>query len=242
MEFNIKKGATLPYLELDYIIDGQTYLNYSNSNLSDLVVQLYMKNVETDIYKIAGGSANYDEENNKIYYQFTSKNTSSIGRYEVELKVINNNNQEVIPLKEKLFVNVLESISIPDLCCGPNQNINPEPIPPSPAAPGIYYGKVNNETINSGDISSLTFYNTNEGNGFYVTEPTGLGYGYILVPTTISQPTGFRDSTGGCYGFNVPINNIGTINLVDTNGFLVTYNIYRTFYSFNGEVNIWLCS
>lgn len=242
MEFNIRKGATLPYLEVEYIKDGSTDFNYSNLNLDGSIIKLYMKNVETDIYKIAGSNAIFDSENKKIYYQFSKKNTSSNGRYEVELKIDNSQGLQTIPLKEKLFVNVLDSISIPDLCCGPNQNINPEPIPPSPAAPGIYYGKVNSETITSGDISSLTFLNTNEGGDLYVTQPSGLGYGYILVPTTISQPVGFRDSTGGCFGFNVPVNNIGTINLVDANGFLVTYNIYRTFNSFNGEVNIWLCS
>jgi hypothetical protein len=136
----------------------------------------------------------------------------------------------------------LDSFSNSDFCCGPNQNVNPEPIPPMPAAPGIYYGKVDKTSITNIDVSSLTFENTNQGGNLYVTVDIGIGYGYILVPTSISQPTGFRDSTGGCYGFNIPINNVGTINLVDTNGFLVTYNIYRTFNKFNGEVNIWLCS
>jgi hypothetical protein len=145
-----------------------------------------------------------------------------------------------ILLRDKIYINVLDSFSDSDFCCSPNQNINP--IPPTPSPPGIYYGKVNNPTINSGDISSLTFLTTPTGVNFYITQPEGNGYGYILVPTTITQPIKFRDSNSGCNGFIIPTNNIDTINLVDTEGFLVTYNIYRTYYKFNGEVDIWLCN
>lgn len=239
MEFNIRKGATLPFLEIDYIKDGTTDFNYVNTNLSGSIIKLYMKNVETNIYKIAGSEATFDEKNNKIYYQFTKKNTSSLGRYEVEIKIDNENGNQIIPLREKLFVNILDSMSNSDFCCGTTQNTNPSPLP---IINGIYYGKVNNQTITTNDISGFTFLNTNVGVDLYVTQPAGLGYGYILIPTTFNQPTGFRDSTGGCFGFNVTTNNIGTINIVDANGNLITYNIYRSFYSFNGQVNIWLCS
>jgi hypothetical protein len=201
-----------------------------------------MKDVDTGIYKIAKATANYSTENNSIYFQFSKKNTGSVGRYEGEFKIETEQGVIELPLKEKLFINVLESFSNTDFCCGTDQNINPEPIPPSPAAPGIYYGKFINPTINSGDISSLTFFNTNDPTDSYVTFSSGNGYGYILIPNNLNQPNGFRDSLSGCNGFNIPTNNIGTINLVDTNGFLVTYNIYRTYYIFNGSANLWMCS
>jgi len=242
MEFNIKKKSTLPYIEVDVIKDGRTDYNFIGTDLTDSTIYFYMKDVETGVYKIAKASATFSSDNNSIYYQFSKKNTGNVGRYEGEFKIETDQGIIDLPLKEKLFINVLDSFSNSDFCCGPNQNVNPEPIPPMPAAPGIYYGKVDKTSITNIDVSSLTFENTNQGGNLYVTVDVGIGYGYILVPTSISQPTGFRDSTGGCYGFNIPINNVGTINLVDANGFLVTYNIYRTFNKFNGEVNIWLCS
>ncbi len=242
MEFNIKKKSTLPYIEVSVIKDGRTDYNFIGTNLTDSTIYFYMKDVETGVYKIAKGSASFSPENNSIYYQFSKKNTGDIGRYEGEFKIETDQGIIDLPLKEKLFINVLDSFSNSDFCCGPNQNINPVPIPPTPAAPGIYYGKVNKDSITNIDISSLTFENTDEGGDLYVGVDPGLGYGYILVPITISQPTGFRDSTMGCNGFNIPTNNIGTINLFDENGFLVTYNVYRTFNKFNGSVNIWLCS
>lgn len=242
MEFNIKKKSTLPIIEVDMLKSGRLDYRYNNTDLSTATIYFYMKDIENGVYKIAKANAVFSSENNTIYYQFSKKNTGTPGRYEGEFKIETDQGIIDLPLRDKIFINVLESFSNTDFCCSTGQNINPTPIPPTPAAPGIYYGKVNKETINSGDITSLTFLTTSSGNGFYVEVPAGLGYSYILVPTTISQPTGFRDSTGGCFGFNVPTNNIGTINLADTNGFLVTYNIYRSYFSFNGLVNTWLCS
>jgi len=242
MEFNIKKGATLPYIEVDYIKDGRTDFGYDKSNLSGSTIYFYMKNIDTGVYKVARASATYDSENYKIFYQFSKKNTSDVARFEGGFKIDTEDGLIDLPIKDKIFINVLNSISDSNFCCGPNQNINPEPIPPMPASPGIFYGKLNSETLSIGDISSLTFINTNNPTNTYVNIPGELGYGYIVIPNDLTQPTEFRDSTGGCFGFNIPTNNIGTINLVDANGFLVTYNIYRTFFSFNGQTNIWMCN
>lgn len=242
MEFNIRKGATLPYIEVDYIKDGRNDFGYNKTDLSASTIYFYMKNIDTGFYKVAKASASYDNENYKIIYQFNKKNTSDVARYEAEFKISTEDGVIDLPLRDKLYVNVLNSISDSNFCCGPNQNINPEPIPPTPAAPGIYYGKLNSETLNIGNVSSLTFINKTSVTNDYVSIPSGLGYGYVVVPIGFAQPTGFRDSTSGCFGFNIPVNNIGTINLVDANGFLVTYNIYRTFFSFNGQTNIWMCN
>jgi len=127
--------------------------------------------------------------------------------------------------------------------CGPTPTPTPTPSStPVPDELGIYYGKFSGTTITSGDVTSLTFIYTNDPTDSYVTYPTGLGYGYILVPISLPQPTGFRDSTSGCSGFNIPTNGVGQIIILDGGGFPVTYNIYRTFYDFNGEVDCWLCS
>lgn len=237
MEFFIRKNSTLPVLEVNLVKDGRLDFNYINSNLTNSTIYFSMMDVETGVYKIINGVCELNQETNSVYYQFTKKNTLRTGRYLCEFSFGTDQGIINLPLKDKLYVSVNESFSDSNFCCGVNQNVKPQPAPP-----GIYYGKVNSTGITSGDISLLTFVNKSSGEGYYVTQPQGNGYGYILIPNYLSQPNGFRDSTSGCFGNNVPINNIGTIKIYDTNGVLITYNIYRTFFSFGGQVNIWLCS
>jgi hypothetical protein len=112
---------------------------------------------------------------------------------------------------------------------------------PIPAAPGIYYGKFSGATITIGNIGNLIFMNTNDPRESYVPFGLGKGYGYILIPQSIPQPNEFRDSETGCSGNYIPINNKGSIVIVDTNGFPITYNVYRTYFTFNGSVFCWMC-
>jgi len=76
----------------------------------------------------------------------------------------------------------------------------------------------------------------------YVEFNVGLGYGYILIPTSLAQPSKFRDSLSGCNGFVIPTILNGQITIVDGGGFPVTYNIYRTYFNFNGNIYSWMCS
>lgn len=120
--------------------------------------------------------------------------------------------------------------------------ITPTPSP-VPAPSGIYYGKFSGSTITSGEaISNLTFLTTNDPTNNFVTYPLQDGYGYILIPISLPQPTGFQESSSGCSGFNIPTNNIGTLIIIDINGFPITYNTYRTFFSFGGMIDCWLCN
>ena len=123
----------------------------------------------------------------------------------------------------------------------PTQTLTPTPTP-LPSLPGIYYGKFNNTTITSANTGSLTFVTTNDITNTYVTFSAVNGYGYVLIPITLPQPTNFKDSNTGCTGNDVPTNNIGTVVVLDANGFAITYNIYRTFFPFNGQLFCWLCS
>jgi hypothetical protein len=129
----------------------------------------------------------------------------------------------------------------PTICKSPT----PTPTPTTsllPSLPGIYYGKFSGATITSGDVSSLIFTTTNNPTNNFITLPIGSAYGYILIPSLLPQPTGFRDSDDGCSGNNIPINNIGIINILDTNGFVIEYKVYRTFFSFFGQIDCWLCN
>ncbi len=108
----------------------------------------------------------------------------------------------------------------------------------------IYWGKFSGVTITSGDTTLLLSAYTNSVVETYVDLPASSSsdYGYIIIPTGITQPTQFRDSNAGCFGDNIPINNIGQVIIVDKNGFAITYNIYRTFFPFAGSVNVWMCT
>jgi hypothetical protein len=263
MEFNIKKGATLPFIEVNLIKDGRSDYKYTDSNLIGDTIYFYMKDVETGFYKISNSIATFSTINNTIYYQFTKKNTNTVGRFEGGFKVYSDQGLIELPLREKIFINVLESISNVDFCCGPNKNINPvvtpTPVPPTPTptitptptspptptpnANGIYYGKFTGTTITSGQvISNLTTLYTNSAVNSYVDVPYGSGYSYILIPIGFAQPSNFVNSTNGCDGLTAPMNNIGQIIINNVNGTPVTYNIYRSYYNITGQLNIWMCS
>ena len=125
----------------------------------------------------------------------------------------------------------------------PTKTPTPTPTPtnsPIPESSKIYWGKFSGTSITSGDTSLLSSGYTSNPTNSYRTF-SGSGYGYILVPTGLTQPNEFRDSSTGCNGFNIPFNNIGTIFIVDANGFSINYNVYRTFFPFAGTVNVWLC-
>ena len=170
MEFNIRKNATLPYLEVNLIKSGRLDFRFKDTDLTTTTIYLYMKNVDTEVYKIAKGVCIYDAEKNSIYYQFTKKNTNDVGRFEVEFKLSNNDGDIILPLKEKLYINILESFSNSDFCCGPNvvtPVITQTPIPPTPTPtptptpipgpepPKFYYGKFTGTTVTSGDVINL---------------------------------------------------------------------------------------
>jgi hypothetical protein len=116
MEFNIKKKATLPFIEVDLIKDGRTDYNYTKTSLVSSTIYFYMKNIETDKYKVLKGISVFDEVNYKIYYQFTKKNTSEEGRYIGEFRIYNDQGLVELPLREKLFINILPSFVDPDFC------------------------------------------------------------------------------------------------------------------------------
>lgn len=109
---------------------------------------------------------------------------------------------------------------------------------------GIYYGKFSGATITSGDVITFTYVATNNPTNNYVSFPSTPNSinGYILIPTFLPQPSEFRDSSVGCSGSNIPINLIGQLIIPDINSYPITYNIYRTYWSFAGQVDCWLCS
>ena len=127
----------------------------------------------------------------------------------------------------------------------PTRTVTPTPSvsPLGPESPKIYFGKFSGTSITSGQTSNLSSgYTSNPVNSAVVLPSGSSGdYGYILIPTGLTQPSEFRDSSAGCLGSLIPFNNIGTIIIVDANGYSITYNVYRTFFPFAASVSVWLC-
>jgi hypothetical protein len=77
-----------------------------------------MVNIETGIEKILTKPAGFVEKvfvnpdadpEYYIYYQFTNFDTNMVGRYEGQFMLKNNDGVLILPIREKLFINVSES-------------------------------------------------------------------------------------------------------------------------------------
>jgi hypothetical protein len=254
MEFNIRKKATLPYLEVDLHKSGRLDYNLKNTNLSGSTIFLYMKNVETGVYKIAKGVCVYSQQNNSIYYQFTKKNSSEAGRFEVEFKVSNNQGEIILPLTEKLFVNVLDSFSNGDFCCGKNKNetaiITPTPVIPTPTpvtpTPTPTPTPINDNVTfwssyngippydNSTVVSFNTIANATDAENLICSFFPGGPYFYgFYINTSTPIGLGFQVPYGGSGNFIVSYNgtspsylNYNTYWVVtDNNGYVIEYTL-----------------
>ena len=67
MEFNIKQKATLPYLEVNLIKDGRLDFNFKKTNLTGATIYFYMKDVETNIYRVAKGVCVYSSDLGSVH-------------------------------------------------------------------------------------------------------------------------------------------------------------------------------
>ena len=126
----------------------------------------------------------------------------------------------------------------------PTKTSTPTPTPSAntPESPKIYWGKFSGSSITPSNTTLLSSgYTSNPTNSFR-SIPSGFSYGYIIIPTGLTQPSEFRNSNIGCSGNNIPFNNIGTIIIVDANGFSITYIVYRTYFQITDGFDVWLCS
>jgi hypothetical protein len=119
MEFFINKNATLPKLKLELIKDGRNDFNKFHDKIQNANITFTMTDIVTGVKKIACKSAGIEEvlpKNNCIceeyylVYQFTTKETSVAGRYaaQFEIDFLDGSGTLIVPIREELFVNVLE--------------------------------------------------------------------------------------------------------------------------------------
>lgn len=119
MEFHINKNATLPILKLELIKDGRNDFNKFHDKIQNANITFTMTDTITGVKKIACKPAGIEEvlpKNNCIceefylIYQFTQKETSVAGRYAAhfEIDFLDGSGILIVPIREELFVNVLE--------------------------------------------------------------------------------------------------------------------------------------
>jgi hypothetical protein len=118
MEFNIRKNATLPVLKMQVVDDGRGGLDSFSNLIETSSLYFSMIDVDTGSYKIYMSPAGFvektfEEPNAKIeyyiYFKFLKKHLNRVGRYQGEFVLKTEDGTLVIPIREKLFINVLDS-------------------------------------------------------------------------------------------------------------------------------------
>ena len=129
MEFFIRKNSTLPTLKVQIIKDGRLNFREFDHLISGSTISFSMWDENNNIPYIVKRPAHVevditDETNYYVYYQFTSHETRKIGGYAGEFTISNEQGELNLPLREKLYVYIMDSISVPDLCCRSNRGEN----------------------------------------------------------------------------------------------------------------------
>jgi hypothetical protein len=124
MDFFIKRNATLPVLKLQVVKDGRSDYNSFMKTIELSAIFFSMIDTETGVPKISSRPAGFVEKTfldpnaepeYYIYYQFTSKDTNRVGRYEGQFMLRNDDGVLILPIREKLFINIQESFIADDL-------------------------------------------------------------------------------------------------------------------------------
>src|SRR5574343_10371 len=112
MEFFIKKNATLPKLRFALSYDGRNDFNDMES-LTGITITFSMNDVDTGFMKIVDSPCLIELIDGEYYltFQFTKNKTKKIGRFEGSFKLTNDNGIIKLPIKEKLYINIVDSFA-----------------------------------------------------------------------------------------------------------------------------------
>ena len=125
MEFFIKKNATLPVLKMQVVKDGRAgYLELMQA-LEVSTIFFSMVEVGTGIPKVVsapceivslilpeGASTEY-----YIYFKFSKYDTDTVGRYQGQFLIKNDEGNLILPIREELYINVQDSFISETACC-----------------------------------------------------------------------------------------------------------------------------
>lgn len=115
MEFYIKKGATLPILKFKIVKDGRSdfhrFYNYVNTD----ALYFSMREYQTKIPKVTSRNAKFTQSNVDgeyyIEYQLKHFDTNKVGRYEGQFYLKTDEGAIIFDLKDKIYINVVDSIT-----------------------------------------------------------------------------------------------------------------------------------
>jgi len=121
MEWFIKQNSTLPIFQVEISKNGRSDFNF-NQNLSDSPnVYLSLYDSINQVYRVtssqcyitsSASTTNSDDITYYVNYQFTNRETKKTGRFELQLSIKDDYDDLVLPLSEKIYVNVIDSFSI----------------------------------------------------------------------------------------------------------------------------------
>jgi hypothetical protein len=125
MEFYIKKNATLPLLKMQIVKDGRSGYQQLMEMLETSTIYFTMIDVYSGIAKIVSAPADIvnlilpegSDSEYYVYFQFTSRDTDTVGRYEGQFLIKNEEGDLILPIRESLFINVQDSFIIQKECC-----------------------------------------------------------------------------------------------------------------------------
>lgn len=121
MEFYIGQNSNLPILKMQVIKDGKHDIDSMLQLLEESVLYFSMKDTKNGNYKILNSSAGFVEkvflEPNSdveyyLYYKFSKNDTSKSGSFEGEFLLKSENGTLLLPIRDRLFINVTESTII----------------------------------------------------------------------------------------------------------------------------------
>ena len=126
MEWYIKKNATLPVLKMQIVRDGRAGYIQLMQDLEVSTIFFSMVDVYNGIPKIVSAPCYivpliFAEDGSQteyyIYYQFRSRDTNTVGRFQGQFLIKNNDGNLILPIREELFINVQDSFISETACC-----------------------------------------------------------------------------------------------------------------------------
>lgn len=125
MEFYIKKNATLPLLKMQVVKDGRAGYQQLMEMLETSTIFFTMVDVYSGIPKIVSAPADIvnlvlpegSDPEYYVYFKFTSRDTDTVGRYEGQFLIKNEEGDLILPIREELYINIQDSFIVQNECC-----------------------------------------------------------------------------------------------------------------------------
>jgi hypothetical protein len=126
-QFNINKDSTLPFLEIEPIVNGRNSFAKLYEAIQGADVMFSMKNIDNGIWKVANAKAYIVdcteqgcEDRFKIQYRWNKRDTKDCGRFLAQFKItfsddivsrdtIFPNGELVVPIAEDIIVNISDN-------------------------------------------------------------------------------------------------------------------------------------